>query len=148
MINSAKVKLELSFLAQHDGVRVLWEERTVSGVPQWLLSVQDTGPGFQWQSPAAPLERVLKHATQESHEVDVHAERRGDVTAHVDPAPTLRSQSHSHDAVPPAGEGIGLSIVKRLCELLDASLELETSPGTGTTFRVVFPRAYALPAAL
>jgi len=39
----------------------------------------------------------------------------------------------------PAGEGIGLSIVKRLCELLDASLELETAPGAGTTFRVVLP---------
>ena len=40
------------------------------------------------------------------------------------------------------GEGIGLSIVKRLCELLDASLEMETSPGAGTTFRVIFPRQY------
>jgi signal transduction histidine kinase len=42
----------------------------------------------------------------------------------------------------PAGEGIGLSIVKRLCELLDASLELETAAGEGTTFRVVMPAAY------
>ena len=41
-----------------------------------------------------------------------------------------------------AGEGIGLSIVKRLCELLDATLELETASGKGTTFRVVFPRRY------
>jgi hypothetical protein len=40
------------------------------------------------------------------------------------------------------GEGVGLSIVKRLCELLDASLELESSPGAGTTFRVLFPRNY------
>lgn len=132
---------------EHGGVRVLWEERSVSGVPQWLLSVQDTGPGLQRQSPSAPLERALKHATQESHEVDAHAERNDDATAHVDPAPTLRSQSHSRDTPHPAGEGIGLSIVKRLCELLDASLELETSPGTGTTLRVVFPRAYALPTA-
>lgn len=127
---------------EHGGVRVLWEERSVSGVPQWLLSVQDTGPGFQWKSPSAPLERVLQQATQESHEVDANAERRGDATAHVDPAPTLRSQSYSRDTVHLTGEGIGLSIVKRLCELLDASLELETSPGTGTTFRVIFPRAY------
>jgi signal transduction histidine kinase len=43
------------------------------------------------------------------------------------------------------GEGIGLSIVKRLCELLDASLELETAPGSGSTFRVAFPRSYAPP---
>jgi len=40
------------------------------------------------------------------------------------------------------GEGIGLSIVKRLCELLDASLELESKAGEGTTFRVLFPRRY------
>jgi signal transduction histidine kinase len=40
------------------------------------------------------------------------------------------------------GEGVGLSIVKRLCELLDASLELETSAGKGSTFRVVLPRHY------
>ena len=44
------------------------------------------------------------------------------------------------------GEGIGLSIVKRLCELLDASLELASSAETGTTFRIVFPRRYPQPA--
>jgi signal transduction histidine kinase len=36
-----------------------------------------------------------------------------------------------------------LSIVKRLCELLDASMELESHPGRGTTFRVIFPRHYS-----
>jgi signal transduction histidine kinase len=41
------------------------------------------------------------------------------------------------------GEGVGLSIVKRLCDLLDASLELETEPGRGTTFAIVFPRHYS-----
>ena len=42
----------------------------------------------------------------------------------------------------PTGEGIGLSIVKRLCELLDATLELTSSAQAGTTFRVVFPSRY------
>jgi two-component sensor histidine kinase len=42
-------------------------------------------------------------------------------------------------------ECIGLSIVKRLCELLDASLELDAAPGAGTTVRVSFPRSYADP---
>ena len=57
-----------------------------------------------------------------------------------------------HDSAAPArfthqppGEGIGLSIVKRLCELLDASLEIASSTETGTTFRVVFPRRYSIP---
>lgn len=136
----------------HGGVRVLWEERSVAGgVQQWLLSVQDTGPGLQSQAASAPLERVLQHTTQESHEVDIQAERNGDESAHADPAPTLESQSDVSETAHVnrlPGEGIGLSIVKRLCELLDASLELETSAGTGTTFRVVLPRAYGLRAAL
>jgi signal transduction histidine kinase len=50
------------------------------------------------------------------------------------------------DASTPArsagGEGIGLSIVKRLCELLDAGLECDAPAGGGTTFRVTLPRHY------
>jgi len=41
-----------------------------------------------------------------------------------------------------SGEGIGLSIVKRLCELLDATIELKSIPNVGTTFRILFPRRY------
>ena len=40
------------------------------------------------------------------------------------------------------GEGIGLSIVKRLCEMLNATIELESVPQRGTTVRVLFPRGY------
>jgi signal transduction histidine kinase len=122
------------------GVRVLWEARD----EHWTLSVQDTGPGFT-RGPAAPLERALKVATQESHEVETRAAAAADASAAPDPAPTLRSQSGHRSPQSLSGEGIGLSIVKRLCELLDASLELETAPGEGTTFRVTFPRSYAEP---
>ena len=125
------------------GVRVTWEERTVPGARQWLLSVQDTGPGFQGQSTAAPLEHALWVATEEAHAADAGASGSGAVAGEAARAPTLRSQSRPGAAGTTRGEGIGLSIVKRLCELLDASLELETSPGAGTTFRVIFPRSYA-----
>jgi signal transduction histidine kinase len=54
----------------------------------------------------------------------------------------LDSRSSQLPTPAPSGEGIGLSIVKRLCELLDAGLELVTEPGKGTTFRVTFPRRY------
>ncbi len=37
------------------------------------------------------------------------------------------------------GEGVGLSIVKRLCELLDAKIKVESKAGIGTTFQVLFP---------
>jgi sensor histidine kinase regulating citrate/malate metabolism len=41
------------------------------------------------------------------------------------------------------GEGIGLSIVKRLCDMLDATIELKSEPNVGTSFRILFPRHYA-----
>jgi hypothetical protein len=44
---------------------------------------------------------------------------------------------------PHHGEGVGLSIIKRLCELLDARLELISSGESGTIFRVVLPRSYS-----
>src|SRR6186997_2254909 len=85
---------------------------------------------------------VLQRDTDEAHIV----EQQNDLASRVDPqadsAPTLASQTSSSPASAPAGEGIGLSIVKRLCEILDASLELESSEGEGTTFRVMFPRRY------
>jgi signal transduction histidine kinase len=120
---------------QQGGVRVVWEARET----HWLLSVQDTGPGFT-RGPAAPLEDQLKRATMEAHAVDARAAGAG--AAGSEPAVMLSSQSGHQPVSTLAGEGIGLSIVKRLCELLDASLELETEPSAGTTFRVSFPRAY------
>jgi signal transduction histidine kinase len=51
------------------------------------------------------------------------------------PAPHAAAQ-FSH------GEGIGLSIVKRLCELLEATLEL-ASRALGTTSRVALPQRYS-----
>jgi signal transduction histidine kinase len=119
-------------VTQRGGLRLLWAERDAA---QWLLCVQDTGPGFQATSTAAPLADAVLEATAEAQQAE----------SAVDPAPTLESQSDPDTPHESAGEGIGLSIVKRLCELLDAGLEMETSPGEGTTFRVVFPRHYARP---
>jgi two-component system CheB/CheR fusion protein len=42
------------------------------------------------------------------------------------------------------GEGVGLSIVKRLCELLDAKIEVESKAGVGTTFQILFPLHYSI----
>lgn len=36
------------------------------------------------------------------------------------------------------GVGLGLAIVQRLCELLDAKVSLESSPGNGAHFRIAF----------
>ena len=127
------------------GVRVTWAERVVGEHEQWILCVQDTGPGLA-QGTAAPLQRALKHATEEAQQVEEQADPLDQRDSeNLNPAPTMTSRSPNEASRDLGGEGIGLSIVKRLCELLDASLELETSPGAGTTFRVIFPRQYQDP---
>jgi len=35
-----------------------------------------------------------------------------------------------------------LSIVKRLCDLLDATIEMTSETGVGTNFRILLPRHY------
>jgi signal transduction histidine kinase len=125
---------------EQGGVKITWEAAGNERRPQWAVCVQDTGPGFKTSS-ATPLERVLKHATDEAHIVEQQNDAWSQPDPQADSAPTLASQTSSRARVP-AGEGIGLSIVKRLCEMLDASLELESSEGEGTTFRVMFPRRY------
>lgn len=126
---------------ERGGVKITWELAGTERRPQWALCVQDTGPGFKHSS-ATPLARVMKHATDEAHDVEQRNMPADESEPQADSAPTLPSQSSAPPAHVPAGEGIGLSIVKRLCEMLDASIELESSEGEGTTFRLTFPRRY------
>lgn len=128
---------------EQGGVKVTWGEAPGLESERWLLCVQDTGPGID-DGLVPPLAHSLKEATDEARAVEIKAEQAGDPNAQPERAPTLASQSE-HRSQPP-GEGIGLSIVKRLCELLDASLDLETKRGQGSTFRVAFPRRYESPA--
>lgn len=107
------------------------------GPGSWWLKIKDTGPGLLG-GPGSPLAGGLKEATASARESDDNA-AKGE-SSHVLPSPsstTVRQPPRQQ-----SGEGIGLSIVKRLCELLDASLELASSVDSGTTFRIVFPRTY------
>ncbi|MCA1732555.1 MAG: hypothetical protein LC732_03025, partial [Acidobacteria bacterium] len=125
------------------GISVTWGLDRDRETDRWTFSVQDTGPGID-EMHAAPLADELRNATEISDEVsDASTDRRRG----MGPAVTLDSA----DAPPPEraqhGEGVGLSIVKRLCELLEAGLELATKPGQGSTFRVILPRNYDDPPA-
>jgi signal transduction histidine kinase len=132
-------------VTQSGGIRVTWEAgQTAGDANQWALCIQDTGPGFQ--SAATPLKKVLKEATEAAQDVEHHPDARDPSSLATDPAPTLASESEARAQRLPRGEGIGLSIVKRLCELLDASIELQSASGQGTTFRLIFPRRYSEPA--
>ena len=83
----------------------------------------------------------LTEATASARESDEKiASTTGEISHVLVPAAGGPAEMHPGHQQP--GEGIGLSIVKRLCELLDASLEMTSSTENGTTFRVVFPRHY------
>jgi signal transduction histidine kinase len=120
------------------GVDVTWGKQKET----WWLMVKDTGPGML-SGPDASLVTGLQEATASAKESDVKATARQGETSQVLPAP---ADAASAEAPSPhqAGEGIGLSIVKRLCELLDASIEIASSAETGTTFRVVFPLSISI----
>jgi len=57
-------------------------------------------------------------------------------------APTIGAGTGRASSPAEPGEGIGLSIVKRLCDMLDATIELKSEPNVGTSFRILFPRRY------
>jgi signal transduction histidine kinase len=123
------------------GVTVVWEELETEGVQRWAFSIQDTGPGFQPGSDA-PLARAIEESTLEAKSVEQTTIELPQPTASSEsPIESSRSFSRRGVAQPP-GEGVGLAIVKRLCELLDATLELKTGLGQGSIFRVILPRTY------
>jgi signal transduction histidine kinase len=118
------------------GVTVSWN---LLSSDRWMLTVQDTGPGIH--ANAAPFAKELESATHIAHAIENdHDEKnlRGKKPTVSNTSGTTLLPAEATGA----GEGIGLSIVKRLCELLDASLELESTPGIGTLFRVTFPLRY------
>jgi signal transduction histidine kinase len=120
---------------EHGGVRVEVTHSQVGAVRSWQLCVQDTGVGIRARSSPA-IATVLRQTT---HEEEAVAERRG---TPFEPVPTLASESSQRPEPAAPGEGIGLIIVKRLCELLDATMHIESVPGSGTTFRIIFPVSY------
>jgi signal transduction histidine kinase len=99
------------------GITVTWGDSGPEDRKRWELCIADTGPGFRTDAglPLAPPG-----------------------------SPAAPSESRAAPEAPTgeAGEGIGLSIVKRLCELLDATIEMKSVAGEGTTFRILFPRGY------
>ena len=106
----------------------------------WWLMVKDTGPGIL-AGPGAPMVVGLKEATASARESDEKAAAiAGEISRVLVPVPGGATGMRVSQQQP--GEGVGLSIVKRLCELLDASLEMASSAERGTTFRVVLPRHY------
>jgi signal transduction histidine kinase len=122
------------------GITVTWGDSEANDPKRWRLCITDTGPGFHTGSDQ-PLSRALEKAQQQTSEA-----RHGDANAHQPAhAANEAQESASRATVPPrdgTGEGLGLSIVKRLCDLLDATIEMSSETGVGTSFRILLPRHY------
>lgn len=111
----------LSYTRQ-GGVEATWGDGPPGDGRRWQFTLRDTGPGLRNALPGSPT-GVLEPATALVHDARAGAAAGG--TTHG-----------------MAGEGLGLSIVKRLCDLLDAAVEVESREDEGTTFRILFPRRY------
>ena len=115
---------------QTGGITVTWGESDAEDCKHWVLSIADTGPGFSSES-GRPMATALSTTS---------------TSLAREPTPARQSPAASplHPKVIDggAGEGLGLSIVKRLCEILDATLERNSAPDQGTTFRILFPKSY------
>jgi two-component system CheB/CheR fusion protein len=97
------------------GINISWQanESDNGQVSTWEFAVSDTGPGLS--------EYLL-------------AKMNGAETQ--DPNPDLQPDTEGH------GEGIGLFIIKRLCEILKADITVKSQTGAGTTFQVSLPHSY------
>ncbi len=114
---------------ERGGVQVVFGVIDNAEIPSWSCSIKDTGAGLS--DDGTSLAQAMIAATDEDANVAGQSGRD-----------TLASASSDNSAG--AGEGIGLVIVKRLCELLDATIELHSPVGRGTTFRLVFPISYGV----
>jgi signal transduction histidine kinase len=125
------------------GVTVSWGDSDGGDVQRWFVQVQDSGPGLH-AGPGSPLAGALREATVQARQISADA-THGEVT-HADGGLAETRPLDGSDRRPvhqSTGEGIGLSIVKRLCELLDATLAVQSKVDAGTTFRILLPRRYA-----
>ena len=119
------------------GVTVNWGDSKENDPGRWMFSVRDTGPGFH-AGPGAPLIGALQAATIASHDID----RKAGVDPESADTNGSTLDDDQREVSQQRGEGVGLSIVKRLSDLLNATIELESSAEVGTIFRVILPRRY------
>ena len=123
------------------GITVSWGDSALTDPKRWELCIRDTGPGIHYGSDK-PLTRALEKAHEQSSESGPAANQAQRDLIKGDAA-ISRSAVEISSLNLASGEGLGLSIVKRLCDLLDATIEMTSEAGVGTTFRILFPRQYS-----
>jgi signal transduction histidine kinase len=99
---------------------------------RWLVSVQDTGPGLSG-GPVGLLAGQLKPLSEPTGIQQPDGPRSYPSSQVPNTQFIQKNNSQSSDS-----EGIGLFVVKRLCEFLKASMDIETTIGHGTLIRIRF----------
>ena len=120
------------------GITVRWGDSSANDSKRWELCISDTGPGFH-----AGSDEPLTHALEKAHEQSAAGAREAPQPTAKKPALSAVLSGEPATGGEAAGEGIGLSIVKRLCDMLNATVDMKSERGVGTTFRILFPREYA-----
>jgi signal transduction histidine kinase len=120
------------------GVTVSWGDSEARDSKRWCLTIADTGPGFHTAS-GQPIAAALDPTHEPSSPAKTIEMQAPSAQNDASIGQTQRTRSMRGEA----GEGIGLSIVKRLCEMLDATIEIESVKDQGSTFRILFPRHYS-----
>jgi len=123
------------------GVTVRCGDGASSDLERWFFEVRDTGPGFH-AGPGSQLAGAIEEATEQARQVASDHVTGAVTHVNVDLTETYPSSEDPRPVSQQVGEGIGLSIVKRLCDLLNATTELESEIGVGTVFRILLPRSY------
>lgn len=123
------------------------------------LTIELTGDDSVVHSDALMLARIIRNLVSNA----IKFTSEGGVKIHIqnDESTVLLSVSDTGVGIPPGeqkhifneytqlgnkardrsmGIGLGLAIVRRLCDLLEHSIEVESSDGTGACFRLVIPR--------
>lgn len=104
---------------EHGEIRVRWALGSGNNEHRWTLEVHDTGRGFDPRT-------LLSPGTPNAKAPPGHVEARAPTAAEL-----------------PSGEGVGLSVVKRLCQLLHVELDIQSAPGQGATIRMTLPLHYS-----
>jgi signal transduction histidine kinase len=123
------------------GITVRWGDSVPGDPKRWELCIADTGPGLHTDSGRPLADALGKGSAPESPAPEnIFCTNTARLEDGASPASGGTDRALASRAEP--GEGIGLSIVKRLCDMLDATIELKSEPEVGTSFRILFPRHY------
>lgn len=132
----------LSYSGNHAGrqglVSVSW---SLEGGHHWILGIQDSGPGMPG-GVAKVLSEQLRPTVEPTAVLGPEITEPDKVMPVDIPQIPSGAELEAMTDAAPRGEGVGLQIVKHLCNMLHGSLEVETQPGRGTLFRVRMPTEF------